>query len=151
MHTPLLTAVVPGAAVCAIAQNHVVRSSSCTAAGAATPGVGTVSIKEQVRHRRGNGLENRCAPRRRPECDCLCRGLVKCAERSNDALSRQPFSGAPPFHDALRSMYSTASCINRSPPAMPTVANATVCSPRDCASHPQALGNSAAPTMAALT
>lgn len=34
------------------------------------PGVGTNS-KEHVRHRRGNGLENRCALSRRPECDSL--------------------------------------------------------------------------------
>ena len=48
MHTPLLTAVVPGA----------------------IPGAGTNST-EHVRHRRGNGPENRCAPQRRPECDSL--------------------------------------------------------------------------------
>ena len=48
LHTPLLTVVVPGA----------------------NPGAGTNST-EHVRHRRGNGPENRCADHRRPECDSL--------------------------------------------------------------------------------
>jgi hypothetical protein len=52
---------------------------------------------------------------------------------------------------ALRSNHSNPSWITSNPAAMPTVATVTISSPRDCASHPQALGKTAAPSMAALT
>ena len=70
-------------------------------------------LKEHVRHRRGNGPENRCAPLKRPECDCLFRGHTKCAERPNDALSRQAFSGAPPIFSSLSSSTAEPPADNR--------------------------------------
>jgi hypothetical protein len=70
LHTPLVTAVVPGA----IGRFATYADRLCVeycAIAHGVPGAGTFFKTEHVRHRRGNGPENRCAPQRRPECDSL--------------------------------------------------------------------------------